>query len=336
MSYFMDYRQEIEDAELDIYDKMSEELEEAIKHGDNADVLEKEYAMSTFVLLTERHHTMDEIEYLAHGDDADNYSEIIEECEDKLSHLCDEFDELEKDMEEAIMAGGVLGEKWEKRREKNEIAHYGIHGQRWGVRNYENYDGSLTEEGKARYGKESDGRKSRAEARAEAKAAKKEAKAAKKEAKAQEKLLNEYKQAAIKSDIAEIKNGAADRAMSVGNMSDDELWKATQRNLDEARYLKSFEDKSAVMSRHLESKGARLAQEGVAIASAILQTGGDVLSLIASVQPNIITDSQGNEYTNDRKVALILAGGGAKIAADAGGALASFLDPGRAIDNIRY
>ena len=32
-----------------------------------------------------------------------------------------------------------------------ELKHYGIKGQKWGHRNYENYDGTLTPEGKARY-----------------------------------------------------------------------------------------------------------------------------------------------------------------------------------------
>ena len=33
----------------------------------------------------------------------------------------------------------------------NSLSHHGIKGQRWGVRRYQNPDGSLTEEGKARY-----------------------------------------------------------------------------------------------------------------------------------------------------------------------------------------
>lgn len=38
------------------------------------------------------------------------------------------------------------------------LAHHGIKGQKWGIRRYQNPDGSLTSEGKARYGKElSDG-----------------------------------------------------------------------------------------------------------------------------------------------------------------------------------
>lgn len=31
------------------------------------------------------------------------------------------------------------------------IAHHGIKGQKWGIRRYQNEDGSLTEEGKKRY-----------------------------------------------------------------------------------------------------------------------------------------------------------------------------------------
>ena len=34
----------------------------------------------------------------------------------------------------------------------NELYHYGVKGQKWGIRRYQNPDGSLTEEGYARYG----------------------------------------------------------------------------------------------------------------------------------------------------------------------------------------
>lgn len=34
----------------------------------------------------------------------------------------------------------------------NELYHYGVKGQKWGIRRYQNQDGSLTDEGYARYG----------------------------------------------------------------------------------------------------------------------------------------------------------------------------------------
>ena len=39
---------------------------------------------------------------------------------------------------------------------KNYLAHHGIKGQKWGVRRFQNEDGSLTSEGKKRYDKDSD------------------------------------------------------------------------------------------------------------------------------------------------------------------------------------
>lgn len=37
-------------------------------------------------------------------------------------------------------------------RDSNELYHYGIKGQKWGIRRYQNEDGSLTPEGQKRYG----------------------------------------------------------------------------------------------------------------------------------------------------------------------------------------
>ena len=36
----------------------------------------------------------------------------------------------------------------------DELYHHGVKGQKWGVRRYQNEDGSLTAEGRSRYGKE--------------------------------------------------------------------------------------------------------------------------------------------------------------------------------------
>ena len=41
--------------------------------------------------------------------------------------------------------------------ENNELYHWGIKGMKWGVRRYQNSDGTYTEEGKRRYNKTEDG-----------------------------------------------------------------------------------------------------------------------------------------------------------------------------------
>ena len=54
----------------------------------------------------------------------------------------------------------------------DELYHYGIKGQKWGVRRYQNSDGTLTSEGKQRYGTDKDmKREARKEVRAENKKA---------------------------------------------------------------------------------------------------------------------------------------------------------------------
>lgn len=55
---------------------------------------------------------------------------------------------------------------------KNSLAHFGIHGQKWGIRRFQNEDRTWTEEGKKRYGKKSERQIRKAERKAEKKARK--------------------------------------------------------------------------------------------------------------------------------------------------------------------
>lgn len=45
--------------------------------------------------------------------------------------------------------------------EVRSLCHHGVKGQRWGVRRYQNDDGTLTAEGKARYGVDENGKMSK-------------------------------------------------------------------------------------------------------------------------------------------------------------------------------
>lgn len=60
----------------------------------------------------------------------------------------------------------------------NELYHYGVQGMKWGVRRYQNPDGSYTAEGLKRYGRSS----SSGSSKSEVKAARKEQRKAEKEA----------------------------------------------------------------------------------------------------------------------------------------------------------
>jgi len=58
------------------------------------------------------------------------------------------FDELKHQNNHAVLQEELMNELWNP----DELYHHGIKGQKWGVRRYQNYDGSLTSAGKLRYG----------------------------------------------------------------------------------------------------------------------------------------------------------------------------------------
>ena len=115
------------------------------------------------------------------------------------------------------------------------IQHYGVLGMKWGIRRYQNADGTLTAAGKKRAAKQ------------ELKQAKKEAKAAKKEAKA-----------AQKAEKRERANASKNRRQ----LSDEELNKRVKR-LEQEKKLKNLTDEDVAPGRtavknFLKSTGGRV------------------------------------------------------------------------------
>lgn len=112
---------------------------------------------------------------------------------------------------------------------ENELMHWGIKGMKWGVRRYQNKDGSLTPAGRKRYDKEM------------AKL-KEEEKIAKNKLRTQAKLnkLDEKRKEveALKSGKPIQKKTQQASTPSVKDMSDDELRRVVNRMLMEQQYSK--------------------------------------------------------------------------------------------------
>ena len=136
----------------------------------------------------------------------------------------------------------------------NELTHYGIKGQKWGVRRYQKSDGSLTPEGEKRYGSKEELQSIRDN--------KKQVDAVKKGI---EGVQNKRNEQAKKANAGKIKN-------DLENMSDDELRAIVNRLNMEERY-------SQVMQ-------SRYVNDGRTKTDKILDNGGKAL-VVASTALSI-------------------------------------------------
>lgn len=114
--------------------------------------------------------------------------------------------------------------------DNNELLHWGIKGMKWGVRRYQNKDGTLTAAGKKRYKAEMD--KLKAEEAALKNRAATKAKLAKLDTK--RKSIDALKKSV--DGASEPKHADQSRKKSIGDMSDDELIKAVRRAQLEDQY----------------------------------------------------------------------------------------------------
>ena len=146
---------------------------------------------------------------------------------------------------------------------ENELYHDGVKGMRWGVRRYQNKDGSLTSAGKKRYGTKSNFEKVQSAKRAATNKIKTQKAKDKANARTQAEIEKYQKKASKKSNK---KNIQEQNENSIKDLTDAELIKRTNRlnaekNLIEAQknHLQAQQQFSALQPKKI-NKGKELAE----------------------------------------------------------------------------
>lgn len=126
----------------------------------------------------------------------------------------------------------------------NELSHYGIKGQKWGRRKYQNKDGSLTPAGKERYGtKENFDERYDEDVKAGIKAAKKLTDGSKDLTKATKEYEGERSRKKQQKANKALEEAARDKARS---MSDKELRDAVNRLNMEENYTRMMQNRERI------------------------------------------------------------------------------------------
>lgn len=166
--------------------------------------------------------------------------------------------------------------------DENELAHYGILGMKWGVRRYQNPDGSLTAEGKKRYDRD-----------------KREQAAKKKDSRidvsepdpkrwAKEDMERSKKVVDVSSSIVkqaqsierETSHKATQKSLDLSKMSDKELRDRINRELLEQQYNRLF----AEMTPAEVSKGRRYLKSALEAAGGVLTVTSSALAIAIAIK----------------------------------------------------
>lgn len=126
----------------------------------------------------------------------------------------------------------------------DELVHYGIKGQKWGRRKYQNKDGSLTPAGRERYGsKENFENQYHAEQKAVLTGSKKAVDGAKEINRASREMHNERTRKQQKKADKVVEEAVRERAR---NMSDKELREAVNRLNMEENYTRMMQNRERI------------------------------------------------------------------------------------------
>lgn len=159
--------------------------------------------------------------------------------------------------------------------EKNELYHYGKKGMQWGVRRYQNPDGSLTAAGKKRYDRDtadlSNDKKSQYKANPD-RWVKEDLERSKRVADASAETANRLKQATENRGTSRSK-----KKMNLSSMSDKEMRDRINRELLERQYDDMFNPKKV-------SRGKEIARKTLEVAGATLAITGSALGIAVAIK----------------------------------------------------
>lgn len=201
----------------------------------------------------------------------------------------------------------------------HELYHHGTKGMKWGVRRYQNPDGSLTAAGRKRYGTKTNFERVQAAKKAAAKANSKEAKAKRKADERTAAEIAKYrKKAGLKDDADDAENiktspdsskndtvntksaKPASANRKVSEMSEVELREATNRWRTEKDYLQAKQDLANVMKSPMSDaeKRRKNAEEAVTqvLTNSLKNIGGQTLTYMMGTAVNkLFADMFGEE-----------------------------------------
>lgn len=163
---------------------------------------------------------------------------------------------------------------------ENELYHYGVLGMKWGVRRYQNRDGSLTAEGKKRYNRDiAENLAKKKDSRIDTSSpdpnrwVREDIERSKRVIDSGSDLIRQAK--SIERDTSP---RSTKKRLNVSNMSDKELRDKINRELLERQYSDIFGEEAKV------SRGRQFTRETLEIAGTALAATSSVLGIMLSIK----------------------------------------------------
>lgn len=163
---------------------------------------------------------------------------------------------------------------------ENELYHYGVLGMKWGVRRYQNRDGSLTAEGKKRYNRDiAENLAKKKDSRIDTSSpdpdrwVREDIERSKRVIDSGSDLIRQAK--SIERDTSP---RSTKKRLNVSNMSDKELRDKINRELLERQYSDIFGEEAKV------SRGRRFTRETLEIAGTALAATSSVLGIMLAIK----------------------------------------------------